>query len=319
MCTAMLDCGVRPLFGRTLDLECSYGERGVCLERDHPLSFLAEPPMPTHASIKGMAHVHGEVPLFYDAVNEHGLAMAALNFPHSALYQQRREGMHNCASFELIGWILGQCKTLAEAVALLRKTNVLADSISPTLPATPLHWMIADRSGAVVAEPLADGLTVVKNPYGVLTNEPPFAAQVENLAQYRHLSPHAGQNLLCPSAELPILSRGTGAVGLPGDWSSPSRFVRAVFVKEHTVVESAGEGRIEDACDHAVNRFFRMMESVSLPFGVVRTERGDAVQTQYTSCADLLTGEYYFHTYGCRAVRRVGTPAAGSARSQSSG
>ena len=146
----------------------------------------------------------------------------------------------------------------------------------------------------------------------------PFAAQVENLAQYRHLSPHAGQNLLCPSAELPILSRGTGAVGLPGDWSSPSRFVRAVFVKEHTVVESAGEGRIEDACDHAVNRFFRMMESVSLPLGVVRTERGDAVQTQYTSCADLLTGEYYFHTYGCRAVRRVGTPAAGSARSQNS-
>ena len=311
MCTAMLDCGVRPLFGRTLDLECSYGERGVCLERDHPLAFFAEPPMGTHASIKGMAYLYGDVPLFYDAVNEHGLAMAALNFPHSAVYHQKREGMYNLASFELIGWVLGQCKTLAEAVVLLRGTNILSDSISPTLPATPLHWMIADRNGSVVAEPLTDGLMVVENPYGVLTNEPPFAAQVANLAQYRHLSPHAGQNLLCPSAELPILSRGTGAVGLPGDWSSPSRFVRAVFVKTHTVDESAEAGNLGEACERAVNRFFHMMESVSLPLGVVRTERGDAVQTQYTSCADLLTGEYYYHTYDCWEVRRAAMIACG--------
>lgn len=235
MCTAVSDYGSCHLFGRTLDLECSYGERVVITPRNFRFDFLREQPCLSHPGIVGVACVQNNTPLYYDGINESGLGMAGLNFPVSAVYHPPKEGMHNIASFELIPWVLSQCRDVSSAVELLRRTNVIPHSFSPQLPASPLHWIIADKSGAVTVESVSSGLEIYENPFGVLTNEPPFPYHVTRITDFMHLDSAPSENNLCPRIRLEHYSGGSGALGLPGDLSSESRFVRAVFAKNHTV------------------------------------------------------------------------------------
>ncbi len=295
MCTAVNLRGKYRTFGRTLDLEHSYGESLTVTPRHFPLNFRHGGKTTEHEAIMGIAHISGGFPLYYDAVNESGLAVAALNFPVSARWQNIAEDKHNIASFELILWVLCQCTTVAEAEELLSSTNITADAFSPELSPTPLHWIIADSELSICAEPTKSGLTIHKNPYGVMTNEPPFPFHAAHLSEFSHLSPHPPKNEICPKLPLISYSRGTGAVGLPGDYSSPSRFVRAVFAANHTV---AGNSENE-----AVSRFFHVMDTVSVPWGTVITDKGDNVRTVYTSCALPERGEYFFTTYENRRIR----------------
>ena len=204
MCTAIACSGGRFFFGRTLDLDRSYGEEVVITPRNFPLPFREAESMPTHHAIIGMAHVANGYPLCYDAMNEHGLCMAGLRFRPHARYPGG-SGTH-IAPFELMLWVLGQCKTRNEARALLEQTVLCDISFSPELPNTKLHWLVADKTGSMTVESTADGLHLYDNPVGVLTNDPPF--------------PH----------QLALLQRGGD---LPGDLSSPSRFRRAAFTKTH--------------------------------------------------------------------------------------
>ena len=174
MCTAMSDNRECHLFGRTLDLECSFGERIVRIGRNFKLNFLREKASVSHYAIIGTAHIYEGMPFFYDAANEKGLAMAALNFPGLAVYREPRKGVLNLASFELIWWVLSKCSDLSEARIELKRVNVTSDAISDTMPATPLHWMIADKSGAIVIEPTQDGIKIYDAPFGVMTNSPEY-------------------------------------------------------------------------------------------------------------------------------------------------
>lgn len=297
MCTAISDTGVCHLFGRTLDLECSYGEMTVITPRAFPFDFLYEWNSVYHLAMIGTAHVRDGVPLYYDAVNERGLAMAALNFPDTAVYGHTRSGMHNVASFELIPWILGRCDSVKAAAELLRSTNVVSDAFRPDLPPTPLHWIISDRRESITVEPVCDGLEIIENPFGVLTNAPRFSYHVTNVSNYMHASPAPPENKLCPSVELKTYSRGMGGIGLSGDFSSASRFVRAVFAKTHTVFGSTQQEEI--------SRFFHVMDTVKQPLGLAVTDEGKPVCTVYTSCIDTSAGTYYYTTYGCRRIQYV--------------
>lgn len=297
MCTAIYENQSRPLFGRTLDLEYSYGESVAVTPHRFPLEFIYEPRNIAHLAIVGTAHVSGGYPLYYDAVNESGLAAAGLNFPDNAVYLPRREGFYNIASFELIPWLLSRCENLSEAVRLLCHTNITADAFSPSLPPTPLHWLIADRGGAVTLEATSRGIQIYDNPVGVLTNNPPFEYHLTNLANYMGADSLPPQNTLCPSLKITPYSRGMGGLGLPGDFSSTSRFVRAVFAKSHTA-------HAQNDTDN-IGRFFHIMDTVTQPQGCALTEDGAPIYTVYTSCADLLCGNYYFTTYGCRQIRAI--------------
>ena len=297
MCTAINETVGYHLFGRTLDLEYSLSERAVITPRRFKLDFIHEKDMAEHSAMVGIAHVSEGRPLYYDAINESGLGAAGLNFGGSAVYLPYRKGFFNVASFELIPWVLGQCKDLAEAIELLRGTNLTHDSVSKALPATPMHWLIADKTGAVAAEPTFDGLKITKNPFGVLTNEPPIEYHLTNVKNYTSLSPLPPKNSLCPDVDLPPYSRGMGAIGLPGDYSSASRFVRATFVKSHTLPESEKQA--------AINRFFRIADTVSVPRGCIVTDEGRAVSTVYTSCADTDELTYYFSSYDSRGLKRI--------------
>ena len=297
MCTAVSFLRGAHYFGRTLDLEYSYEETVTVTPRNFPVSFRSGLTLNNHYALIGVAHVEDGYPLYYDAVNEKGLGMAGLNFPVSAKYRARVADRDNITPFELILWVLGRCAGLSEARRLLERVNLTDEDFSDTLPLTPLHWLVADRSGALVVESTADGLHLYENPIGVLTNEPPFPTQMWNLSQHMGLSCQPAVNRLAPQVKLHPVSRGMGAVGLPGDLSSASRFVRAAFVGCNSVCEEE-EGA-------QVSQFFHILGSVQQPQGCVRLETGASVRTVYTSCCNTDTGVFYYRTYGGSHIRAV--------------
>lgn len=285
MCTAMKMDG---LFGRTLDLEHTYAEQVVLCPRNFTLAMRHRPPLTRHYAILGMATVAEGYPLYYDAVNEQGLAMAGLNFPHSGVYAPVSERVDNVASFELIPYVLGRCADVAEAKAALATIRVCDTSFSAAYPATHLHWMVADATASIVVEATAAGLHVYDNPIGAMTNEPTFDKQLAHWDIFAHLTPNE------PDPTPPHLGRGSGSLGLPGDLTSPSRLVRAAFAAAHS-----------DAAGDPIGQFFHAMATVEVPRGCLRLPDGRRVVSQYTSCMDLAEKVYYYRTYGCHRIHGV--------------
>ena len=208
MCTAATYQTRDFYMGRTLDYEFSYGEEIVITPRRFPIALRHGGVMDTHYAIIGTAHVADGFPLYYDAVNEKGLGMAGLNFVGSAQYAEVVPDRENIAQFEFIPRLLGRCATLAEAREALRTLNLTGTPFSERLPASQLHWLLADKSGAVVIESVADGLKVYDDPAGVLTNNPPFPQQMFALNNFMHLSPKQPENLFSDALPLTLYSRG---------------------------------------------------------------------------------------------------------------
>ncbi len=289
MCTALSLRTGDHYFGRTLDLDRSYGEEVCILPRNYPLHFRKMDTMEAHYAMIGMATVANDVPLLYDAANEHGLAMAGLNFPGNAVYYPLQPGKDNITPFEFIPWILGQCKTVAQARELLERINLVDIPFSEQLPLSPLHWILSDRVESIVVETMRDGIHIHENPVGVMTNNPPFPYQMFNLNNYRGLSVDNGENRFAPSVELSNYCQGLGAVGLPGDVSSMSRFVRIAFARAHSVCQQDEHS--------SVGQFFHLLSYVEMPRGVCRVPGGHWDITVYTSCINADRGLYYYNTY----------------------
>lgn len=290
MCTAVSFKTRDHYFGRNLDLEFSYHESVTVTPRRFPLRFHRLPALENHFALIGVAYVAKGYPLYYDATNEKGLSMAGLNFPENAVWRPYVAGKENVTPFELIPWVLGQCATTAEAVGRLSRVNALDEAFSENLPLSPLHWLLADAEKSVVVEITENGLMLYDNPVGVLTNNPPFRFQMQRLADFMNLSCHPAKNTFSETLPLPAYSRGMGAIGLPGDWSSASRFVRAAFTKLNSV---CGSGEAE-----SVSQFFHILNSVEQPCGSIRLENGKCEITIYSSCCNTRTGVFYYKTYG---------------------
>ncbi len=289
MCTAATYHTKDHYFGRTLDYEVSYGEEVVVTPRNYPFRFRHMGSLSSHYAIIGMATVAGGCPLYYDAVNEKGLGIAGLNFPGNADYKPLAEGKDNVATFELIPWLLGQCATVGEARGLLERMNLADTPFGPQFPVSPLHWILTDLEGAITVESVRDGIRIYDNPVGILTNNPPFDYQMTNLTNYMSLSTEPPENHFSDRLELTPYSRGMGMLGMPGDLSSASRFVRAAFTKLHAL---SGETESE-----SVSQFFHILGSVEQPRGCVHMGEGKYEITIYTSCCNMERGIYYYTTY----------------------
>lgn len=287
MCTAATYKTKDFYFGRTLDYEFSYGDEIVVMPRNYPLSFRKAKKPKTQYAIIGMAYVAGSDPLFYDAINEKGLGMAGLNFVGNACYNKPKQDLDNVAQFEFIPWILSQCASVCEARELLSRINILDEAYSEHLPVAQLHWMIADKDETITVESMSDGLKIHDNPVGVMTNNPPFEQQMFALNNYRNLSPKQPEN--CWDIPLAAYSRGMGALGLPGDLSSQSRFVRVAYTKMNSI---SGESEME-----SVSQFFHILGSVDQQRGCCEVEEGKYEITLYTSCCNTDKGIYYYTTY----------------------
>ena len=275
MCTAATYKTKDFYFGRTLDYEFSYGDEITVTPRNYPFEFRHMGKSESHYAMIGMAHVAGGYPLYYDAVNEKGLGMAGLNFVGNAVYQDVVPGRDNVAQYEFISWILGNCASVGEARVALDSMNLTGTPFSEQLPAAQLHWIIADRNGAITVECMADGLHVYENPVGVLTNNPPFPQQMFLLNQYMGLSPKQPVNTFAPEVGLNTYSRGMGAIGLPGDLSSTSRFARVAFVKQNSM---SGDSEAE-----SVSQFFHILGSVDQQRGCCEVAKDKYEITIYLS------------------------------------
>ncbi len=288
MCTAITYHTQNHYFGRNLDFEHSFGESVAVTPRNHSFTFQCGRTVNSHPAIIGMAVVDGNYPLYFDATNEDGLSMAGLYFPGNAVYLQPWEGMYNIAPYEFIPWVLCQCKTVNEAKTLLSKTNLVDIPYSEEYPQSPLHWFIADKDSAITVEPGADGLAVFDNPIGVLTNNPPFPYHMHNLTNYLNVTSDEPISRFAPNYKLTAYSRGMGGMGLPGDLSSSSRFVRAAFTKLNSVSDNSEAA--------SVTQFFHILGSVAQQRGCVKVGKGYE-RTIYSSCCNTDEGIYYYTTY----------------------
>lgn len=297
MCTAATYQTKDFYFGRTLDYEFSYGDQVVITPRSYPFQFRHMQPMQSHHAMIGMACVIAGTPLYYEAVNEAGLGMAGLNFVGNAVYREPMTDQDNVAQFEFIPWILGQCESVEQAKALLKTMNLTNTRFSDDLPLAELHWIIADREQAITVESVADGIKIYDNPVGVLTNNPPFDQQMFALNNYRSLSPRTPENQFSDKLPLNAYSRGMGAMGLPGDLSSQSRFIRVAFVKMNSI---SGDSESE-----SVSQFFHILNSVDQQRGCCDVGGEKYEITLYTCCCNADKGIYYYTTYDNHQITAV--------------
>lgn len=290
MCTSISLTTDGFYFGRNMDIDASFGERVVVTPRSYPFLFRRTEPLRSHLAMIGMAAVADGYPLYAEACNEAGLCMAGLSFPDNAHYpESEADDRANVAPFELIPWVLGQCRTVAEARRRLARTRVVRIPFSDALPLTPLHWHIADRRESIVAEPMPDGLRIWDNPVGVATNSPPFDFHLTNLRQYLRMSTAYPVSRFSGQIDLQPFGVGLGNVGLPGDFSPTSRFVKAAFLALNTT------GGSDEASSLA--RFFHLLDAVAMPDGIVATPRGTFERTGYACCIHADRGVYYYKTY----------------------
>lgn len=297
MCTAATYHTKDFYFGRTFDYEISYEEEIAVMPRGYKLHFREMGGVDNHYAMIGIAHVEQDCPLYYDAVNEKGLAMAGLNFPGNAKYKKSEPGKENIATFELIHWLLCDCATVGECRKKLERINITDMRFNENLPYAQLHWIIADKKETITLEAVAEGIRIYDNPVGVLTNNPTFPEQMLQLNNYMNLSAKPAQNRFAKELHLTEYSRGMGAIGLPGDLSSQSRFVRATFVKMNSL---SG-----DSEEESVGQFFHILGAVEQQNGCCELADGKYERTIYTSCCNTERGIYYYTTYGNRQITAV--------------
>ena len=288
MCTAVNYNSHDHYFGRTLDWGFSYGEKVAVTPRKFNLKFEKLPEISTHYAMIGMAVVAENYPLYFDATNEKGLSMAGLNFPQNAEYLPFKENFYNVTVSEIIPWVLSQCENVEGARALIEKTNVLNLQPDPNFPLPPMHWIISDKVKSITVEPLADGLKIYDNPVGVLANNPPFPYHMYNICNYMNLTSHDPENSFSNKLDLNIFCKGMGSIGLPGDPSSPSRFIRAAYCALNSVeYEDEGEN---------VAQFFHILGAVEQVEGCAYADEHSFEKTLYTSCCNTDKGIYYYRT-----------------------
>ncbi len=285
MCTAISFNSKHHYFGRTLDLEHSYQEQVVVTPRNYPLYFRGDVPLLKHHAFIGIATLANGTALYYDGTNEYGLSIAALNFPGNACYHAAKDGYRNLTHFEFNSWILASFKTVEDIKAVVKNLNITDTPFSDEYPVSPLHWIISDKTKSIVIESVAEGIHCYDNPYGVLTNNPPFPFQEDHLRGFLGLSRDEFADTLFT---LERDTGGTGLRGLPGDPTSKSRFIRAFFLKHLSVCK--------DSASASVSQFFHIMASVSVTQGCVMSGN-EYVKTVYTSCCNTEKGIYYYTTY----------------------
>lgn len=297
MCTAITYQTGDFYFGRNLDLHYGYNETVAVTPRNFPFIFRNGQCLDRHYAMIGMATVANNYPLYYEGTNECGLSIAGLNFPENTVYFHANPNKTNIAPFELIPWLLSACTTAGEAKERLSSLNLWDEPFDDKFPLTPLHWLIADKDTCITLESTKDGLQIYDNPVGVLTNNPPFPYHLLHLADYMHVSPSMPANLFSQKLTIQPYSLGMGGMGLPGDLSSSSRFVRAAFARNNAV--SAEDER------SSVSQFFHMLDYVAQPRGIAEVSPGEFEYTRYSSCCNTSKGIYYYTSYENRQVTAV--------------
>ncbi|MCS5720624.1 choloylglycine hydrolase [Herbiconiux sp. CPCC 203407] len=300
MCTAIRfsDGNGHLYLARNLDWESGYGEQVVVTPSGttatSPFGAVAATP---HAVI-GMGIVEQGTPLYFDCGNDAGLAVAGLNFPGYAHYAPGPvEGATNVAAFEFPLWAASQFSSVDEVEAALAHVVIVDRPIDEKYPSSLLHWIIGDAERSIVVEHTEDGLHVFDDDVDVLANQPGFGWHHDNLRNYLNASPDFPDNRVVGRAHLTPFGSGSQMRGIPGDYYSPSRFVRAAYVNAHYPGKS-------DEMEN-VNRAFHTLQQVAMVEGSAAMSSGEFEKTIYTGLFSSRTGRYYWNTYDDSTIRSV--------------
>ena len=242
------------------------------------------------------------LPVITDGMNEKGLAAGNLIFTGYAGYQSfdPAKASRTIAQYEVITWILSNFATVAEVKAAIQGIRVTKGP-EALVGNLELHYTIHDAKGdSIVIEYVKGELHVYTNPLGVMTNAPTFDWQLTNLRNYVNLSAKNAEPYVIEGLKQSGFGEGTGMLGLPGDYTPPSRFVRMVaLVHSSLPVKGADEG---------LNLAMTIIDNIDIPIGSVRDSRGKDViydQTQWAAISDLARKRFYFHTYSNKDWRMV--------------
>lgn len=287
MCTALAIFDKNILFGRNMDIDQGFNEQVILLPKDYKIHFKFEKKIKSKYSILGMGTIIDGYPLFADAMNEEGVAFAGLAFKDNCKYYEYDNSKKNYAPYEFVLYILANCKSIEEIRCFLNSINIVDEPFNIEILNTPLHFIFVDKKESIVLETTNEGMKVYDNPYNVLTNNPPFNYHKYNLTNYMQLHNEEAINRINQKSNLKQYSYNQGAFGLPGDYSSSSRFVKCFYIKSHLII---------DGSKNDINEFFKCLDSVSMVKGAVKTEHGFEY-TRYTNCYDLNNKCFYIKTY----------------------
>ena len=293
-------------FGRNLDWSFSYGESILATPRGYHYDnvFGASGKAMPNAVI-GVGVVMADRPMYFDCANEHGLAIAGLNFPgYAEFVHEPVEGTDNVATFEFPLWVARNFDSVDEVEEALKNVT-LVSQIVPGQQESLLHWIIGDSERSIVVEQMADGMHVHHDDVDVLTNQPSLEWHLENLRSYVTADNTFPQASEWGRAKLAPYGVGAGMRGIPGDCYSPSRFVKVAYLNAHYPAK-------DSEADNVV-RMFRTLEGVAMVEGAARMGNGDFERTLYTSCFSGQTGRYYWSTYDDPAIRYVSLADAAGA------
>lgn len=285
MCTAFQCHGY---FGRNLDLETTFQEQIVFTPRHYSFQLKNNTEYKNEFSMIGMATVINDYPLYAEAMNEKGLCMAGLYFPGNACYFDAQSDKVNITPFELIPYILGQYKSIEEVKEIIFQLNILNCSFSKQLPLAPLHWIIADQNQSLIIESTKEGLQIYEDSLHVLTNNPPYSFHQWNIKNYLHLQSSYPQDTLFHQSLKPY-GNGFGTIGMPGDLSPASRFVKTLWLKENVTMNKNEEEN--------VSQIFHILDSVAMVKGTVKTINDQDDYTIYSCCMSMHEKAYYYKTY----------------------
>ncbi len=278
-------------FGRNLDWTMDYGEKVIITPRnfEYTSAFLGKMSMKAGAVI-GMAIIEEEKPLYFDCVNESGLAVAGLNFPGYAAFEPSQiENKTNVAAYEFPFYLVANFKTVDEAVLSLKNVAIIDQPINEKFPTSPLHYLLADKTRSVVIEYTKNGMEIYDNPVDILTNQPGYNWHSENLRNYMNLFPNFPRQASWGQATLKPFGTGALMQGLPGGYSPADRFVRAAYFNTHYPVK--------DTEPENFTRLFSTLGSVKMIEGGGYATDGKFEITIYTSGYSSASKTYAFTTY----------------------
>lgn len=301
MCTAVsfIDDMNNLYFGRNLDWSCGYGEKIIITPKQYnkmksPFNAILKTKYP----IIGMGIIEEDTPLYFDCGNDQGLAIAGLNFPGYAQYEENViENLTNVSAYEFPLWVAGKFATVAEVRKALKNVAIINKPINEKYPCSLLHWIISDAVQSIIVEYTNTGMHVYDNSVSVLANQPEFPWHKENLRNYINLHSDVPDSAEWNKLTLTPYGSGAGMRGLPGDYYSPSRFVRAAYLNANYPIKNTENDN--------VNKMFHILKSVAMIDGAAKMTNGDFEKTIYTSCFSSFTKVYYFMTYDDLNIQRV--------------
>ncbi|WP_283694191.1 choloylglycine hydrolase [Clostridium perfringens] len=288
------------LFGRNMDIEYSFNQSIIFIPRNFKcVNKSNKKELTTKYAVLGMGTIFDDYPTFADGMNEKGLGCAGLNFPVYVSYSKEDiEGKTNIPVYNFLLWVLANFSSVEEVKEALKNANIVDIPISENIPNTTLHWMISDITGkSIVVEQTKEKLNVFDNNIGVLTNSPTFDWHVANLNQYVGLRYNQVPEFKLGDQSLTSLGQGTGLVGLPGDFTPASRFIRVAFLRDAMIKND------KDSID--LIEFFHILNNVAMVRGSTRTVEEKSDLTQYTSCMCLEKGIYYYNTYENNQINAI--------------